>query len=169
MKKNKGMTVPDNHPNPDNGINRREMVRYLMLAGSAGFALPGIAEGHPVTTHLTSQGATGEARAGAAEAEWSPKFLDQHQSETLMVLGERIIPGSSKAQVSQFIDLLLSVDTPHAQKEFLASLSAFEAESLRRFSNPYKDLSETQQNDILDTASNKHGETANGYPIQEMT
>ncbi|HXH49552.1 MAG TPA: gluconate 2-dehydrogenase subunit 3 family protein [Terriglobia bacterium] len=150
---------------PESGINRREMVRRLMLAGGAGFALPGIAEGHPIARHLANQGAVVETSAKAAKAGWAPAFLDQHQSETLEVLGERIIPGSSKAQVNRFIDLLLSVDTQDAQKKFLASLSAFEAESLNRFSHPYKEISETQQNEILTSASTaKPGETAEGEP-----
>jgi hypothetical protein len=80
-------------------------------------------------------------------------FLDQHQSATLAVLAESIIPGSSQAHVNRFIDLLLSVDTQDLQKKFLASLSAFEADALRRFSHPYKDLSESQQNEILAAAS----------------
>jgi Gluconate 2-dehydrogenase subunit 3 len=167
MNKKQDLTVSGNHPKPESGINRREMVRRLMLAGGAGLALPGIAEGHPRTKHLESQSTIAEADAGTAKAEWSPTFLDQHQSETLTVLGERIIPGSSKAQVSQFIDLLLSVDTQDAQKKFLISLSAFEAESLRRFSHPYKDLAEAQQNDILTSASTeKHGESAEGKPLR---
>jgi Gluconate 2-dehydrogenase subunit 3 len=100
-------------------------------------------------------------------AQWTPAFLDQHQSDTLTVLGERIIPGSSKAQVNRFIDLLLSVDTQDAQKKFLRSLSAFEAESLHRFSQPYKDLSEAQQNEILSDASTAHpGKAGDGQPEQ---
>lgn len=153
MKKKQDLTVPENQADPKYGINRREMVRRLMLAGGAGLGLPGVAEGYAATKNLTRQDTTTEAGTATAEAEWSPTFLDQHQSETLTVLGERIIPGSSKAQVNQFIDLLLSVDTQDAQKEFLASLSAIEAESLRRFSHPYKDLAETQQNEILNSAS----------------
>lgn len=167
MDKQQNSTINDQHIKPDGGINRREMVRRLMLAGGAGFALPGIAEGHPVTRHLASHATTAESGAGAAEPNQPPAFLDQHQSETLTVLGERIIPGSSKAQVSQFIDLLLSVDTQDTQKKFLASLSAFEAESLRRFSHPYKELNETQQNELLTSASTQeHGQAREGQPLR---
>jgi len=157
--------VHGNHSNSESGINRREMVRRLMMAGGAGFALPGIAEAHPITRHLGNQGSVAKAASAAGKTGWSPAFLDQHQSETLEVLGERIIPGSSKAQVNRFIDLLLSVDTQDPQKKFIASLSAFESESLRRFSHPYKDLTVSQQNEILATASTaKHGKTAEGQP-----
>jgi hypothetical protein len=167
MNKKPVAAVSGDHSNPETGINRREMVRRLMIAGGAGFALPGVAEGHPITRHLANQNETAEADSAIAKTDWSPAFLDQHQSKTLEVLGERIIPGSSNAQVNRFIDLLLSVDTLDAQKKFIASLSAFEAESLKRFSHPYMDLTVSQQNEILTTASTAgHGEAAEGEPPQ---
>ncbi len=131
------------------------------MAGGAGFALPAIAEGQ----HHGLKESAAHTGAKSAAAEWRPAFLDRHQIDTLEILGERIIPGSSKAQVNRFIDLLLSVDTQDAQREFLGSLSAFEAESLRRFSHPYKELSETQQNEILTSASTaEHGKAGEGQP-----
>jgi len=167
MNKNQDLNVTGNQRNTEGGINRREMVRRLMLAGGAGLALPGMAEGHPNAKHAAGPAASDGAGTKAAEANWSPAFLDPHQYETLVVLAERIIPGSTKAQVSRFIDLLLSVDTQDAQKKFLASLSAFEAESLRRFSHPYKDLTEAQQDEILTSASTaKPGQAKEGQPLQ---
>jgi Gluconate 2-dehydrogenase subunit 3 len=167
MNKDQDPAPAGNPSTLESGISRREMVRRIMLAGGAGFALPGIAEGHPIARHLANQSAVAKTSAEAAKVDWSPAFLDQHQSETLEVLGERIIPGSSKAQVNRFIDLLLSVDTQDAQRKFLASLSAFEAESLKRFSHPYKDISASQQDEILASASTaKPGETAHGEPRQ---
>lgn len=167
INKDQNPTVSGNHPNPESGINRREMVRRLVMAGGAGFALPGLAEGHPVGKPFGNQGVAAGTGAKAANANWTPAFLDQHQSDTVAVMAERIIPGSSEAQVNRFIDLLLSVDTQEAQKKFIASLSAFEAESLRRFSHPYKDLPETRQNEILTSASTiRHGQAAEGQPQQ---
>ena len=158
MKENKNLNPPTTQAELPPGINRREMVRRLMMAGGAGLALPGIAEGIPAGGPLANQVSTAHAGVKAAEGEWKPVFLDQHQSATLAVLAERIIPGSSQALVNRFIDLLLSVDTQDAQKKFLASLSAFEADALRRFSQPYNDLSEMQQNEILAAASTaEHG------------
>jgi Gluconate 2-dehydrogenase subunit 3 len=167
MNKKQVPAVPGNSSNPETGINRREMVRRLMMAGGAGFALPGIAEGHPIARHLAHQGAVAKAASTAVKTDGPPAFLDQHQSKTLEVLGERIIPGSAKAQVNRFIDLLLSVDTQDVQKKFIASLSAFDAESLKRFPHPYKDLTVSQQNEILTSASTaKHGEATEGQPHQ---
>lgn len=138
-----------------------------MVAGGAGIALPGIAEGIPMVMPPAQQSAAGESSAKAGTAAWTPEFLDQHQSATLEILAERIIPGSSKAEVNRFIDLLLSVDTEDTQREFLASLSTFEAESLKRFSHPYKDLTEAQQNEILTSASTaERAQAAEGQPRQ---
>ncbi|MEJ2007085.1 MAG: gluconate 2-dehydrogenase subunit 3 family protein [Acidobacteriota bacterium] len=165
MNKNQDLTVPDNGRSSGGGINRREMVRRLMLAGGAGLALPGMAEGHPDAKRIAGAAAPAGADARTSGANWTPEFLDPHQYETLTVLAEHIAPGSTKAQVGRFIDLLLSVDTQEAQKKFLASLSAFEAESLRRFFHPYKDLTEARQNEILTAASTaKPGQAKEGQP-----
>lgn len=166
MNGNRDLAEPGNSYERKEGINRREMVRRLMLAGGAGFALPGLAEGYPAT-HVAGKGSVTEAEAKTAKSDWSPAFLDQHQSDTLAVLAERIIPGSSEAGVNRFIDLLLSVDTEEPQKSFLASLSAFEAESLRRFSRPFKELAEAQQVEILAASSSaEHSHAAEGKSRQ---
>ena len=81
--------------------------------------------------HLKDSATLAKAAEKAASTNWTPEFLDAHQSATLTVLAERIVPGSTKAQVMQFVDLLLSVDTPENQKKFLASLGAFEAEAIQ--------------------------------------
>ena len=169
MNKNQDPITAGGSSGPQNGISRRELVRRLMVAGGAGLSLPGIAAGQPIARHLSKPSALAETSAQTTEAEWSPSFLDRHQSETLDVLGERIIPGSSEAQVNRFIDLLLSVDTQEAQTKFLASLSAFEAESLKRFSHPYKEVPENQQNEILESASTmKPADAAEGQ-LQRAT
>ena len=138
---------------PRRGINRREVIERLLGGAGAGLVVPGVAAAHPMHKHLMSEATLAEADAKATAAEWSPEFLDPHQNETLIVLAERIIPGSTRAQVNRFIDLLLSVDTQENQKKFLASLSAFEAEGLNRYQHPFKDLTEEQQNQILTAAS----------------
>jgi hypothetical protein len=135
------------------GLNRRELVQRLFGGASAGLAFPAVARSHPIHNHLASPSTLDQADAKAAAARWAPEFLDPHQNETLTVLAERIVPGSTKAQVNRFIDLLLTVDTQENQKKLLASLGAFEAEAINRFGEPFKDLTEQQQNQILTVAS----------------
>ncbi len=140
-------------PPPSGGMGRREAVRRLLAGVGGALVLPGLAAAHPMHKHLSDPSTFAAADAKAAAADWAPEFLDAHENETLVVLAERIVPGSTKAQVNRFIDLLLTVDTQDNQKQFMAALSAFEGESLSRFGHPYVALSEDQQNKILDVAS----------------
>jgi hypothetical protein len=75
---------------------------------------------------------------------WKPKFFDEHQNETVMVLSDLIIPatdtpGAKEALANRYIDLVLAAEKPEAQKAFLNSLSFLDGESMRR----YKALSGT--------------------------
>jgi len=150
MEKNSELRVLNATPR---GLNRRELVQRLLGGAGAGFVFPAVATSHPIHNHLASPSTLDQADAKSAAADWAPEFLDSHQSETLTVLAERIVPGSTKAQSNRFIDLLLTVDTQENQKKFLASLGAFEAEAINRFGKPFKDLTEDQQNQILTVAS----------------
>ncbi len=156
------LPVLTNSPASRAGMNRRQMVQRLAGAMGAGLAMPGVAAAHPVHKHLTSESMLAAADEKATTADWTPEFLDPHQNETLIVLAERMVPGSTGAQVNRFIDLLLTVDTQENQKKFLASLSAFEAEAINRHHQPFKDLTEDQQNAMLTTASTEKPGQENG-------
>ncbi len=147
---------------PRVGMNRRQMVQRLAGAMGAGLAIPGVAAAHPIHRHLLSESTLAAADQKMAATDWAPEFLDPHQNDTLTVLAERIIPGSTGAQVNRFIDLLLSVDTQENQKKFLASLSAFDAEAINRHHQPFKDLTDVQQNAILTQASTEKAGQENG-------
>jgi Gluconate 2-dehydrogenase subunit 3 len=147
------------------GLNRRQIVRRLL--GGAGLAsvAPLAAASHSTHKHMAGPKASPGAQTEAEKAKWKPLFFDPHQSATLEVLAERIVPGSTEARVMPFVDLLLSVDTQENQKKFLASLSAFDAESLRHYGHPYKDIAEAAQNHILTVASTAQpAATKNGTP-----
>lgn len=129
------------------------MVRRLLGSAGAGIALPGIAAAHPVHHHLGLDATRTEQGGQAGATNWAPSFLDSYQNETLVALAERLVPGSTEARSNRFIDLALSAETQETQKRFLSALAAFEAESLHRYSLPFKDLSEAQQNELLTRAS----------------
>lgn len=145
--------ISKNTQSPRRGISRRQMVQWLIGATNAGFVLPGVAISHPIHKHLTDATTLERADAEVAAGDWKPKLLDPHQNETLTVLAERIVPGSIRAQVNRFIDLLLSVDTPENQEGLMSSLSAIDDESIKRFGQPFKGLSDRQRNDVLTFAS----------------
>jgi len=106
-----------------------------------------------VKAELKTGAAVAASDRVVAAGEWTPAFLSPHQDETLAALGERIVPGSTEARVSRFVDLLLSVDTREARSGFLTALAAFEAESLRRFERPFVGLTEAEQHEVLEAGA----------------
>lgn len=155
-------------------LTRRQMMRGLLAGAGAGIALPAAASALPSSPAATGvNGSEAESTSKASDA-WRPVFLDEHQNATLIVLGEQIAPGSSKAQVNRFIDLLLSVLPADAPQEFvtgdnypryivevpaparqrlLDALGALDGEARKRFGPPFKDLSQAQQLAILNDAA----------------
>jgi hypothetical protein len=139
-------------PASSRSLTRREWVQR-MLAGGAGIAAPAFAEAHSGHAHLATASAPVAAQAEAAAGEWKAAFFDDHQNQTLVALAERIVPGSTAAQVNRFLDTALSADTQESRQKFVASLNALEGESLRHFTKSFKDLSANQQDEILTAAS----------------
>jgi hypothetical protein len=136
-------------------LTRREMVRRLLVGVGAGAA------SHPIYQRLMNDGIFDEAeKLGAAD--WKPVFLSAQQNESLIALAEIMVPGSTKAQVNRFIDLLLSVDKPESQREFAESLAAFDAGAQRRFGNGFLALDENHREMLLTNASEKQS-TLHGY------
>ena len=63
------------------------------------------------------------------------------------------MPGSTKAGVAKFVDLLLSVDSPRNQKEFADSLGRIDAESAKLFSKGIAQLSREQRIELFTAMS----------------
>jgi hypothetical protein len=128
-------------------LSRRDMIRKLV--GRTGTFLLGAAVAHPVYKHLADGTILASADTHVPTGTWKPIYLNTHQSETLELLAEHIIPNSGKAQATRFIDLLLSVDTVNTQREFNDSLASFDHESTKRYAHEFKDISESDQNRLL--------------------
>ena len=135
-------------------LTRREMVRRLLAGAGAGAAWPLVATSHPIYAHL-ADGALFEDMEKLGAAEWKPLFLSAEQEELLAALGEAIVPGSGKAQVDRFIDLLLNVETAKHQSKFAESLAAFEAESQTRYGKRFPSLDASQQIALLTAAASQ--------------
>jgi len=132
-------------------VTRREMVRWLVAGMGAGAAWPLVAASHPIHELLRDEAVLDEAEKLAA-GDWKPLFLDAQQNETLIAIAESIVPGSTKAQVNRFIDLLLSVETDNRKKEFVTALAAFVSEAQKRFAKNFPALDESQKNQLLTDA-----------------
>jgi hypothetical protein len=135
------------------GLDRRTVIRALLGSVGAGMTLPAVAESHPVHRHLADASALTQADAAAAAKDWKPAFLDGHQSDTLVSLAEQVVPGSTSAGVTRFVDRLLSVDTQENQRKFLNALGALEGAAIDRFGRPWKALTPAQQVELLTALS----------------
>ena len=121
---------------------------------SAGAVWPLAGSAHPIYAHFQDEAILERAEELGATG-WKPVFLDAQQNETLIALAEVLVPGSTKAEVNRFIDLLLSVDKPENQRQFAESLAAFEAEAKARFGKNFSSLDKDQKNALLSAASSE--------------
>lgn len=134
-------------------ISRRDMARTFLTAAAAGFALPAIAADHSVLRHLSHASLMERADAQLASANWEPLVLTSTQEESLRSLAEVMLPGSTKALVSRFIDLLLSADNEIVQKKFVGSLDAVDQESASHFGKPFSKIGAQDQQSLLSAIS----------------
>lgn len=131
-------------------LSRREMSRRL-LGVTGAWSLGGL---HPVWAHLLNGTALlSHPDMDLARENWQPLFLKPEQHEALQAFSEAVVPGSTNARVSRFIDLLLSVDASAQQQKFLASLSAFEEEAKQRFGSTFQKLAASQCDSLLAAVS----------------
>ena len=159
MENHSDLAVLNPKGNAGEKMERRRAMQVLLGGMAGGMALPGVAASHPVREHIAHHAASEEAPA--ADAVWAPQFLDAQQNELLIVLAERIVPGSSAAHVNRFIDLALSVELQITQDQFLRSLAAFEGKALARHKSAFRRLTEAQQYGILTAAAN--------FPLTEQS
>lgn len=153
MENQEELRVLEGSKQPAGKMERRRAIQVLLGGAAAGVVIPGVAASHPVFEHMAHRAASPVASAAASEASWKPVFLDAHQNESLIILAERILPGSTKAEVNRFIDLALSIERQTTQDQFLRALAAFEGEALARFRSTFIQLTEAQQNEILTSAA----------------
>ncbi len=114
--------------------------------------MPLVAASHPIYELLRNDAILADAEK-LGTADWKPVFLSAHQDETLVALAESIVPGSTKAQVNRFIDLLLSIEESENQHKFVESLMMFDAEAQKRFGKNFPSLDDNQKNLLLTAAS----------------
>lgn len=147
-------------------FTRREMVQALVASAGAGAVVPDLAA-HPFTHHLADPLTIdqADAKTKTPAGAYTPEFLDQHQFDTLAALAERIVPGSAKAKVSEFVDQLLVVDAPEDQRSFLNALGAMEGKALAHAGRPWKQLSDADQIAVLTEVSTM----ASGRPPASFT
>jgi hypothetical protein len=149
---NSTLVVLDKVDAANRRLTRREMMQRLLAGAGATAAWPIVCASHPFFTHLENDSIFEEAEK-LAGADWKPLFFGVQQNESFIAVAESIVPGSTRAQVNHFVDLLLSVDSDGNRKHFVDSLAAFEAESRKRFGKNFPALDEGQKHALLKDAS----------------
>jgi Gluconate 2-dehydrogenase subunit 3 len=130
-------------------IGRRAVLQSLATGvGAAVFASPASS----ASSHAHHAGAAVAALADPPTATGGASallFLDQHSFDTLALLSEQIVPGSRAAQVSEFLDRLLAVESTDTQKRFTQALGTFEREARETHGTPWKSLTAPQATALL--------------------
>src|SRR5579859_1563409 len=139
------------------GQGRRDALKKIAVGGAAAGAI--------TTFPILGQGFMTPAMACAAkmhpagpqavpDPNWKPLFLDPHESETVEVLTELIIPatktpGAKAALVNRFIDLMLNEEAADRKKSFLQGLSWLDGRALQLHAKPFISLTPDEQKAIL--------------------
>ena len=124
-------------------VGRRAVLQSLATGiGATVFAAgASAAHVHPVAAAAST---ADTAATGSAHL-----FLDQHAFDTLALLSEQIVPGSRAAQIPEFFDRLLAVQSTDTQKVFTQSLGAFEREAREAHGKPWKSLTGEEATALL--------------------
>lgn len=139
----------------EEGLGRRAVLQALMAGAGATVASPALAIGpdHPMHDSLHNQAKVGAADKRASAAGYKPQVLDQHLFDTLVVLSEAIVPGSTKAKVAEFIDALLAVEPPATHRKFYNAIGVMEGLAIREHRKAWKSLTAAEQHALLTRAS----------------
>jgi len=132
-------------------ISRREAGKRLLAGMAMGTTVPWITSGHPIWKHFENTELLGRTERSADDEKLA--FLNREQYLSLVAASETILPGSTKAGVAKFVDLLLSADNPRHQNEFAVSLGQVDAESAKRFSKGIAQLSADQRIELFTAMS----------------
>lgn len=151
------------------GIGRREALRRLVAGAGASTALPVLGRAAARAPETAPGMAMPEASAlGAAQPpdpslsakDWKPKFFDEHENETVILISGLLIPdtdtpGAKAAQVNRFIDLLLNAEPPEVQKQYLQALGWLDGHCLSTYSKPFAQLGRAEQIQVLTLLTHK--------------
>jgi hypothetical protein len=90
----------------------------------------------------------------------SRAFLVDHQSKTLEMVAEAIVPGSTGARVGPFLDQLLAVESAANQRAFLGALGAFDMAAINKHGKAWIGITPSEQDALLREASTADANTS---------
>jgi hypothetical protein len=135
------------------GLGRRAVLQTLLAGAGASVAAPALAHEHPMHASLQNPAKVGAADRRSTAPGYKPQVLDKHMFDTLVVLSEAIVPGSTKAKVAEFVDAILAVELPATQRRFFNAMGAMEGLAIAEHRKPWKSLTSAEQVALLTKAS----------------
>jgi hypothetical protein len=141
-------------------MKRRELFRRSLVT-VLGAAVVGPSAGAMSATAPREFPPDYDASEELARPDWRPRFLNEHQNETLAAFGDLVIPatetpGAADALAHRFIDHLLAAETSEVQRAFLRSLAYLDGEARTRFGQAFLFLSRGDRSAFLTFLSYPH-------------
>jgi hypothetical protein len=107
--------------------------------------VPGISLAQAIEAGLTPAARGEDGSKFLSAPDWKPAFLNDHQNETLIALGDVIIPttdtpGAKDALINRFLDLLLSIEPAESQRQFTGALESIDNASQKQFGKDFREL-----------------------------
>ena len=135
-------------------INRRDLIRAALFASAASALGPAFSFAQAVSSDLTPAAKGEDGSKFLTDLNWKAAFLNDQQNETLIALGDVIIPatdtpGAKEALVNRFIDLLISAQPADFQQQFTDALSFLDSESQKQFGKDFRALAAEDQQSLL--------------------
>jgi hypothetical protein len=134
-------------------MNRRELLRNSLLAMGV------LAVNRQAGARIFAAGEN--AFVELERADWTPRFLNPQQNETLTALSDAIIPatdtpGAKAALVNRFLDLVIAAEPSTVQKDFLDALSWFDTGAQERYKATFVNLTTEEKQDFLNLVAWPH-------------
>jgi len=131
-------------------IERRTLLKGLAAGLAGAVTAPDSTAAEATDTALPETAVQTQAAAAPVAP---PRFLGDHERQTLTSLAESLVPGSVAAGVIDLIDRVATVDSPARQRQLLNALGRFEQEARTTHGARWIDLDEPVRLGTLRQAS----------------
>ncbi len=153
-------------------FSRRQALKGLLL-GAGAASLPAWALALSEKALTVSHHHHSAAGPAQDPGEWSPQFLTAHQSDTVEVLSDLIIPetetpGAKAAGVNRFIDRVLYESDPLPQREFVRGLTWLDQRSRELFGSDFGESQPDQRVALLTILSSPANRSLDDQPGVEF-
>ena len=138
---------------------RRDWIYSILQATGALAAMPALYAGQQHT-----HGAPAPL-AEEASPDWHPQFFNDEQNQTLIALGERIVPGSTDAFCNRIIDLIMTIESDQTRQGLLHAMAEFDHQAQAQYQKPFRAVTPQQQDAILTIAVSDKGQLHSQFSV----